>query len=46
MPYLIILGAAAVYSGIGLAVRNKYFPRASVTSAAAWPIVLLTARGK
>jgi hypothetical protein len=45
MPF-IILGAVAAYSAIGLAVRQKYFPRESVQTAVIWPAVLLTARGK
>ena len=39
MPYLIVLGVVAVYSGIGLAVRKKYYPRASIPTALAWPLV-------
>ncbi len=45
MPILVILGVAAAYSGIGLAIRSRYFPREPVSTALIWPLVPIMAIG-
>lgn len=44
MPLLIVVGAVAVYSGIGLVIRAKRFPREPVSTAAIWPLALIIGR--
>ena len=44
--FLPILIGLAVYEGIGLVVRAKYFPREPVYMASVWPVAILGARTK